>query len=51
MLTGYTLSRHKMHRTPFFGLKAYEKEGKAIDHLISKKDCIEYMEKYSLLGR
>lgn len=40
-----------MHRTPYFGLKAFEKEGKPIDHMISKKDCVEYLQKYTLLGR
>lgn len=51
MLTGYQVERKKINQTPFFGLKAFEKEGKPIDHLVSKKDCTKYLEKFTLLGR
>lgn len=40
-----------MHKTPYYGLKAFEVKGGPIDHLISKKDCTDYLANYSLLGR
>ena len=40
MLTGYGVERKKIDQTPYYGLRAYEKEGKPIDHLLAKKDCV-----------
>ena len=51
MITGYKVEKHKAHETPYFGLKAYELNKGPIDHLISKKDCVDYLKNYSLLGR
>ena len=51
MLTGYSVERYETSKTPYYGLKAYEKAGKPINHLIGKKDCTKYLQTYSLLGR
>jgi hypothetical protein len=47
----YQVERNNVHKTPFYGLKAYEKNKGPINQLISKKNCQEYLNKYSLLGR
>ena len=51
MLTGYSVERNKIDRTPYYGLRAYETDGKPIDHLVAKKDVVQYLQKYTLLGR
>ena len=43
LLTGYSVERYETSKTPYYGLKAYEKIGKPIDHLIGKKDCTKYL--------
>ena len=44
MVTGYSVKRDRINKTPYYGLKAYEQEGKPIDHLIAKKDAVEYLQ-------
>ena len=51
MVTGYRVERNKLKQTPYYGLKAFEKNKGPIDHLLKKKDCIEMLQSFSLLGR
>ena len=51
MITGYKVEQNRLHDTPYYGLKAYETHKGPIDHFVGQKDCKEYLNSYSLLGR
>lgn len=48
---GYKVEKNSINKTPFYGLKSFEKNKGPINHLLNKKDCVEYLNSYSLLGR
>ena len=51
LVTGYAIERDKVNDTPYYGLQAFEENKGPIDHLVNRKDCIEFLNNYSLLGR
>ena len=42
-ITGFKVKRNALYRQPFYALKAYERNGGPIDHLIGKKQAIDMM--------
>ena len=51
MVTGFKVERNSAKQIPYYGLSAYERNGGPIEHFITKKQAIDFLQNFSMIGR
>ena len=51
LITGYNIEKNNVNQVPYYALKAYERNGGPINHLVGREQAKGVLKDYSLLGR